>query len=63
MQKLYEKPTELLPLAIWVFEGDSGRVWCDTCGVDDCHGCPAAHRFVDGKPQYYRPPIFGMGRA
>ena len=59
----YEKPTELLPLAIWVFEDESGRVWCTDCKCGDCHGCPAAHRRKDGRDEYYRPPIHGMGRA
>lgn len=63
MFSLYEKPAELLPLALWVFEGESGRVWCETCRCDDCFGCPAAHRKMNGRDEYYRPPIHGYAHA
>ena len=59
----YEKPKELLPLACWVFEGDTGQVMCLDCTCDDCHGCPACWRRVDGQTQYYRTPIHGYHEA
>lgn len=59
----YEKPTELLPLAMWVFEGENGRVLCEDCKSESCYGCPCAWRKNNGQTQYYRQPIFGMAKA
>ena len=62
----YEKPTDLWPICMWVFAGDSGNLLClegtapdGTCGASDCFGCPTATRKINGKLEYWRPPIHG----
>lgn len=54
----YEKPKELLPLAMWVFEGESGQVMCLDCKCEDCYGCPVGWRQVDGETEYWRMPMY-----
>lgn len=57
----YEKPKEMLPLAMWAIQGDEPHVYCMEwdCKAADCYGCPCASRRVDGVLEYYRPPLHG----
>lgn len=64
MPYVYDKPTELLPIACWVAEGDTGRLMCLDCKNEaGCHGCPVAFRERNGITEYYRTPAHGYVRA
>lgn len=65
------KPTELLPITMWVFQGERGAVLCTAQGEckrpktdpTACYGCPVAWRDKNGKREYRYKPVHEQARA